>query len=49
VAVKEEEALSFFSIMASEKMDLITVNNFLVGLRKQIARSRVQVINKLSR
>ena len=30
-------------------MDLITVNNFMVGLRKHVARSRIHVINKLSR
>jgi hypothetical protein len=31
------------------KMDLITVNNFLVDLRKDVARAKVQVINKLVR
>jgi hypothetical protein len=31
------------------KLDLITINNFLVKLRKPIDRSRVQIINKLTR
>jgi len=35
--------------MESAKLDLITVNNFLVKLRSPIARSRVQIINRLTR
>ena len=35
--------------MAEPKLDLITVNNFLVNLTKPIARSRVQIIHKMTR
>ena len=33
----------------SSKLKLITVNNFLVSLRKQVVKARVHIIHKITR